>query len=153
MEFLRKLFRPQRNDELSIYQDNRILILAGKTYGRAAQDIQDCLEARGGVGLRVERVSDVAMIRPVFFNIGFYDDPDQKNVNVPRGVVLLPEMNQYSGNWSMNITVYNKANGLEGYVTSLCGTYNVPLVKIRSVGVVSQDDISRSTQRLLSRDY
>lgn len=129
--------------------ENRVLIL-GSRLSRAfhlGEAFQAYLEQKGISELNVEVLSDVGRIEEAILGREIVDE-DRRNLDLPKGVILLPEMRQYSpSGMGMSLNTYKV--GISTFVEDLCKEYGVPLVEIREDE--SPEQITGGLKQLLDR--
>src|SRR3989344_5246078 len=111
---------------------NRIVVYGSNRSGAGvmAEEFQQFLTEVGIKDSSVVLERDVARMQDSFYGITAPNDPRR----IPRGVIVFPEMRQYSINgMGMNIGTYT-AKGYQDktpfdYIRSLCEKHDVPIVQ------------------------
>jgi hypothetical protein len=107
---------------------NTVLIF-GSRVSRAyelAAKFQAYLEEKNLPNPDVYAIGDAGLIEKTFLSLD-----ELGKLNLPKGVILLPEMRQndpFTGN-GMSLDTYHC--GIDKFVESLCNKYGVPLIKIK----------------------
>lgn len=132
LERFRKL-EQRREEALAVVHRNRILVLGSRLSGAftLADNFQEYLEKAGIPNPDVEVLRDAGMIKDAFLGRGYSEaNKHLEDGTLPRGVILFPEMRQYTPSGSgMSLQTYEC--GIDEYVEGLCAEYGVPLAEIR----------------------
>ncbi len=128
---------PVPKKEVLSSSGNRILVLGSRSSGayRFAGDFERYLEQKGIPNPEVESTRNAFYIEDAFLGRDTLNE-GKRDPNVPKGVILFPEMRQYVGPNGMNIPTYDRSSvNMEGEtiadrVRKLCRQYNVPLIEI-----------------------
>ena len=107
---------------VSTRTDNRVLILGSRMSGayEIGETFQKYLKFRSIPQIRVEVLRDVNGIEEAIL----------EGSNLPKGIILLPEVRQYSLG-GMGTTLRTYEDGVNNCIESLCEKYNIPLHEIR----------------------
>lgn len=109
---------------------NRVLIMGSRLGGafQFGEGFQKYLEERGVPEPSVEVLRNANLIEKAVLDSEDTDE-GRGNPNLPRGVILLPEMRQYTPS-GQGMTIDTNLSGIGKYVEGLCAKHNIPLVKI-----------------------
>lgn len=136
-----------RGETLPIRTENRVLILGSSVSGvfELRKDFQAYLEEKDIPEPNVEVLRDVAMIETAILGRETIEE-DRGNPNLPKGVILLPEMRQYSPT-GMGMSLDTDESGISDFVKKLCQRWGIPLVKIQEYK--SPEQIEEGLKKLL----
>jgi len=98
-----------------------------------ADGLEQYMREQGINSVNVDVWRNVAKIDLAFFGISDLKElTNMTKINLPKGVILLPEMRQYDpSNKGMSIDTYE--TGVDVEVKKLCDGYDVPLIMLRKV--------------------
>ncbi|RJQ26531.1 hypothetical protein C4577_03435 [Candidatus Parcubacteria bacterium] len=127
-----------QKETLPALKPNRVVIYGSRLSGGPllAKELQDYLEQAGVENPEAIIIRDVDLIARAFYNVPPNADFDPKNPpknNLPKGVIILPEMRQYHNGWGMTVSM--DATNLSGktlkeYITELCDNNGVPNITV-----------------------
>jgi len=133
-----------RGETLPTTIQNRVLVLGSRLNGafELGEGFQAYLEQKGIPEPSVEVLRDAGRIEEAILDI----EKDSKSFNLPKGVILLPEMRQYSPTGlGMSLNTYE--SGISAFVKELCDRYGIPLVEVKKYE--SSKQIEEGLKRLL----
>jgi|GEM_PF-5286257 len=133
----------KREEILPTTTENRVLILGSTISGafKLADSFEVYLKQRGIAKPSVEVLRDAGIIETALTI-----DQGRENPNLPKGVILLPEMRQYSPT-GMGMSLGSYESGISDFVEQLCQRYDIPLIKIREYKTPEQ--IEKGLKELL----
>jgi len=138
---------PSKRETLPSKTRNRVLVLGSRLSGafELGNTFQIYLEERGIPEPEVEIQRDAGFIEK--YVLGRETAAEgRKSPDLPKGVILLPEMRQYSeGGQAMFLDTYR--SGVYQYVKDLCDKYKIPLIEIREYK--TEDQIKDGLKKLL----
>lgn len=126
-------------ETLPITKPDRVVIYGSRTSGApvVADELQKYLQEKGLNNPSVEVVRNVAVIENAFYDVPIGQNVNSKNIphNIPKGVIVFPQMRQYSED--MGMSVDTNAKNLSGmsrreYIQRLCDKNKVPYIIVEN---------------------
>jgi hypothetical protein len=144
----RELLSHPKGENLPAEIENRVLILGSRISGafRLGGAFQKYLEQKGIPEPSVEVLRDAGLIELAVLGRTTIEE-GRENPCPPEGVILLPEMRQYSSS-SMGMSLETYECGISDHVEALCQKYGIPLVQIKEYR--SSEQIEQGLRKLLS---
>ena len=111
--------------------NNRILVLGSRLSGayKLGEGFQAYLEQRRIPEPSVEVLRNAGLIEKALLGRENIEE-GRKSPNLPRGVILLPEMRQYSLQ-GLGMSLDTHESDISKYVEGFCEDHGIPLVKIK----------------------
>jgi len=157
MEFLKRinryLIKTGNPKEITASSPDRILVMGSRLSGsfNLADGLEQRMKEMGIENVNVDVLRDAGKIDLAFFDVNSPKElSDQEKLNLPKGIILLPEMRQEDPFSLSKMTIDTNSSGVEEYVKRLCDECNIPLLILRKIPSV--EELSEGVRELLPKN-
>jgi len=136
-------------ERLKPKQPYRIVVLGSRLSGGLdlGSTIYDYLLSAGAKDPSTRSARDVDAAESAFFGVVDLDTSTKDELSVPTGVVLLPEMRQYSPSRE-GMTIPSYESGFADMIRKLCEENDVPLFEIHEM-LQTPEAVTEKTEEIL----